>query len=885
MTLQRINSVKISNWRSWEGDTVLDEISSGLIVFNGPNAIGKSGVWEAIVAGLLDKQRGKHTERFRPVGSSGLVPMVEIEFTADSKNYRVRKRFSKQLASSEATLYEKLNENWQIIEDNADNAFIVCRQIVAGSDAADLSRGGFENAVRDNLMQVLLPIQGSLVELAKAPKTLASLGVDSTMAASATQTGRILTEVSKDMTMWHKDRTKLKKSELKTHLDQVGSIKEELADLEGDSTRIDDLVNRIRSVSDDLELAGDTTSRLQEAGTLQSGADEHRERREKALARFDEAQSLEKTCQERYDNRNSRLRTIEEKESTLQEVNKDFELLKPNLQTAREKQESLHQKRDTKREESKSLSDWLESETRESRITEKRHILERVDSRLKKVDEVQTELDKLNKKLANIKVPDEKGWKTCDSLHKRWTLAQGKLEAESWQVMGSLPQDLSLKIDGEEVTNQEITGFAAKKIEIVSSDGKYHFAAVTSNPGTHSCQKAQEAVEEFLHQFDVTTIKELRSNFRQAEDLEKEIGKAESQISTALDDNTRDELIRESARLTYELKLLKSGKIPSSEKPDGEPEEWKIRIKILDEERENNQIGIDEVNKNVSSLTTKYQSKEAKKSGLEDELKEFLQIIQTEREDLGGDEMLEEVLEKAKKGTSEAKTTWKPLDEIKEIAETQKYKRAKRLREELEDAFKKQSEISELEGKLGELRRDDPEGKLVMLRTEESKLKEIVSSEQVYADALLLLEGILAENVKKHTGAVGGPVREQIQRWLRYILQDNSTELVVSDEGLPCSIRNPAAQEIEFCEQSFGTREQISLLYRLAIANLMAEKSKFGVCLMFDDPFGHTDKGRRRRMLEIIENEVEKHNHQILLFTCRPEDFSGCGSHRKLVGC
>ncbi len=159
----------------------------------------------------------------------------------------------------------------------------------------------------------------------------------------------------------------------------------------------------------------------------------------------------------------------------------------------------------------------------------------------------------------------------------------------------------------------------------------------------------------------------------------------------------------------------------------------------------------------------------------------------------------------------------------------------------------------------------------------------MAKSEQIQANALRLLENALETELQKHIETVGGPIQERIQTWLQYILQDNS-ELIVSEEGLPSVIRNPTSQEIEFNEQSFGTKEQISMLYRLAIAGLVANNSGSGVCLMFDDPFGYADKGRRERMLEVIEAEVEKHGHQVLLFTCRPEDFIGHGSHYPIIG-
>lgn len=883
MTLQKINKITISNWRSWKGETTLDKIGDGLIVLNGPNAIGKSGVWEAIVAGLLDKHRGTHTDRLRPIGSAGLIPMVEIDFSANGKEYRIRKRFSKQLASSEATLYKHSKGSWKLIEDNPDEAFLKCRQIVAGTEATDISRGGFENAVKDNLMQVLLPIQGSLVELTRAPPSIAGLSVDKVMAASATQLGRILGNISNDMTMWHKNRKQLVKSDLMNHLDRLEQIKEEIVHLEENSARIENYVNTIRSVSEDLENVGDASNRLQEANILQSEAEEHRQKRERAKEVLDDARKREKNLRELCDNRNSVLTTIKESEESIEKIKKDYKSAKSQLKVAQENLEKLQQRRDIKKEEDTSLRQWLDYETREARLAEIKLNLSSVQSRLETVDTVKNELDKLNQSLANLILPDKKSWKKWDQLDERFKEAKGKKDAESWQITGSLPNKFKLIIDGQEVRTKEISILAAKKIEIISPNKKHHFNAMISSLDTESYEKIEEEVTEFFKRFDVTSIDELRVRHSQAMALNEKIKGTKSQISTALNDNTRDELVKEIGRLSGELTKWKSLKTPISKKPNGEPGEWQIRREIAERDIESIQSDIDDARQTLGSLIGDKRASETRQAELMEKLQENIRQLDTHQNEFGEDDKIKEALEVVIKEVSEAEKVWSPLEKIKKIAEDQKLKTAKNLREALTEIITKQQSISSIEGKLSELRQDDPEGKLISLRAEQSRLMQIVASEQVNADALLLLERIMQKEFQKHTEAVGGPIHERIQTWLRYILQDDS-ELLISEDGLPTKIRNPTSQEIEFKEQSFGTKEQISVLYRLAIASLIAEQSGSGVCLMFDDPFGYTDKGRRRRMLEIIEEEVNKHKHQVLMFTCRPEDFVGCGNHRTLIG-
>lgn len=882
MTLQRIHKITISNWRCWKGETLLDDIKRGFVIFNGPNAIGKSAVWEAIVAGLLDKQRGSHTDRLRPVGSSGLVPMVEIEFSANDKFYRIRKRFSRQQASSEATLYEHSGGSWKQIEE-MDEAFKLCREIVAGTEVGDISRGGFDNAIKDNLMQVLLPTQGSLIELAKAPPTVASLGVDKAIAESATQLGRILTKVTSDTTMWNKTRTGLVRSDLKDHLDQLVQIEEDIKPLEINSDRIENCVNTLRTVSEDLDDMGDTTLRLKEAGELRTQAEEHRQQREKAKAVADATKEEADKTEALLKERTALVTGLEKLDDMFEKAEIDRKAKEKKLKTSRKALDSFLKKRDAKKSEIHSLRSWLDFETRGAQVAELKLSLDAVKSRLDTVDKVQKNLDVFKKERAKMSLPDKKGWSEWDRLDERLKEAKGKMEAESWLVSGSLQKGFTLKVDEEEVDTGEVSGFASTKIEITSPDNKHRLVAVAPEVESESYDELFELVTKFFKRFDAEDIYELRARHSQATILNTKISGAESQIATALDANTRDELVRESGRLNGELEKLKALKTPSVDKPDGEPEEWRIRCEIAEDTLNAIQSDIDEGKLNAGSLDAGHKAAKAHSKEVKEELKKVKTTLVEHRNEFGKDEKFKEIYEKKDKDAAEAKGVWEPLDKEKGMAEEQKLKTAQNLTGKLTETIAKQKEISKIEGKLDELRSDDPEGQLVPLRTEQSRLKQVADSEQIQANALRLLEQVLKSELQKHIEAVGGPIQEKIQTWLQYILQDDS-ELLVSEDGLPSIIRNPASQDIEFNEQSFGTKEQISVLYRLAIASLVAKHSGSGVCLMFDDPFGYTDKGRRERILEVIEEEVDKYGHQVLLFTCRPEDFIGHGSHYPIMG-
>uniref|UniRef100_UPI0023F1CE2A ATP-binding protein n=1 Tax=Ferrimicrobium acidiphilum TaxID=121039 RepID=UPI0023F1CE2A len=70
---------------------------------------------------------------------------------------------------------------------------------------------------------------------------------------------------------------------------------------------------------------------------------------------------------------------------------------------------------------------------------------------------------------------------------------------------------------------------------------------------------------------------------------------------------------------------------------------------------------------------------------------------------------------------------------------------------------------------------------------------------------------------------------------------------------------------------SWGTREQLALLTRLGVADLMAERG-VPVFLMLDDAMLNADGVRLIRLKEILVRAAQR--YQILIFSCRPEFFS-----------
>jgi uncharacterized protein YhaN len=73
---------------------------------------------------------------------------------------------------------------------------------------------------------------------------------------------------------------------------------------------------------------------------------------------------------------------------------------------------------------------------------------------------------------------------------------------------------------------------------------------------------------------------------------------------------------------------------------------------------------------------------------------------------------------------------------------------------------------------------------------------------------------------------------------------------------------------------SFGTREQLAVIARLAYADLLQEAG-WPTLIVLDDALVHSDAPRRDAMKRILFDAAQR--HQVLLFTCHPEAWQDLG--------
>ena len=161
--------------------------------------------------------------------------------------------------------------------------------------------------------------------------------------------------------------------------------------------------------------------------------------------------------------------------------------------------------------------------------------------------------------------------------------------------------------------------------------------------------------------------------------------------------------------------------------------------------------------------------------------------------------------------------------------------------------------------------------------------EEAIAAEQALArtfeeaQTLKLLRDTLEEVRTETSRTYVGPVTSRTKRHIERLLP--GSDLVFADDlGLAAISRSGSSEDC--VSLSRGTQEQLAVLTRLAIADLLREEGR-PVSLILDDPLVYADDARLDLMTDIL-TEAAQHM-QIIILTCRERAFRHIAGNRFIL--
>lgn len=183
-----------------------------------------------------------------------------------------------------------------------------------------------------------------------------------------------------------------------------------------------------------------------------------------------------------------------------------------------------------------------------------------------------------------------------------------------------------------------------------------------------------------------------------------------------------------------------------------------------------------------------------------------------------------------------------------------------------------------IEGELKADRADDVAARVAELndRRAAAEARCLDAEEEIRALQLLVREVEAAASQTRDRFAK--PVMQRLDPYLQLVFPE--ARLGFGDGLTPQALQRTEVAE-DIVRLSDGTQEQLAVLVRLALAQLLAETGS-PAPLILDDALVYADDHRIARVFEALR--LAARTHQVLVLTCRERAFAGLGGHRVAIG-
>lgn len=878
MTLQRINTVEIENFRSYSVKKIFN-FEDGFNLISGENGAGKTSLRLAIVLGLFSRPGGKGLES---IMRNGNKPVVKIEFVAKGCKYTINKTFSKSPKNGIAVL-TNLDTNERI--DNTPEAVLRCRQLVTGTEESIINNidgkitslaGEVTKILGNNMGSLLFPEQGRLVELFETNDVLKSIGLDKDtlttnndleklILRTDTERKERLTKGSFDFKFDLENKTTSNMAAnkiLHSKFKAASLLSESVENNRNTESKLQDFYLDLERLKSEQESVSEGENSDEQANDLEQSAEEHRKKREVAEEKTSLA-SKELEDSEKLQKDRELIKFQMDELKTQIEVNKSrLKNENENLNRCEEKHKASKGKIDEIKIQISDLNSWIDYKTEDSYRQTLQTIITECDDELAKIDGNNKDIADIEREMEKINPASTEQWNKITELHNEINMAKGRLSP--WNLdKSNVPSGYEIKVDGEEFTKKS----GEIKSSLVMTDPKNKLILSISNPEE---SKSIDELESELNEIFTSLGVEGRGELKIRQDKFNEL---ETKLSNLSKKEFRSKEEIERSKLQSKNKLKDRKKKPKSNNPEGELSELVSKRTLLEAELSANEeirynLGneLGGIQNSTKNLEEKVQLDEKEHSELNGKLEEH-------RKQYGNDSDILEKLAINRKAFDEAKAISDPLTSSKESEEDGARKKASNIRKGSENRNRIASEIKGCMTLINHMIKESDYSKHAENKEKLELAVNDLEEEALKTKAIVLLQQSL-ETLKEDKMESIYPVLQTIINQVAVNLYGNGAKIILNKDGFPESLVRPGRSEINFEWESYGTREQLNLLYRLALIRIISDEEETSLCFALDDPLVNSDKLRREKILNHLNGLISKGEHQVLVFTCHAEDYT-----------
>ncbi len=875
----RIDRFAVRDFRKLAKGILIEGIEAGITIIVGDNEEGKSTLLRALQSAFFDRHNlvGKAIEDMLPFGARGVSPSVEVDFELAGTAYQLQKAFGRNPAVS-------LRGGGGRLEGEAAEEEL--RALLGFSPPG---RGAADNKHRGPAGLLWVEQGHAFEHLGMNKDTQEDLreAIEGEVGqVLGGERGRPLIEKVEERTREYFTRTDRERERLVEPRNRTKALEEACDELVTELREYDEKVGRLGKLQETLNRysrEGSLARAKDEADAAKEAIQVLKEvegRVEIEKARTGKAEADWKAAEEAN---NQRKRLIEaadaasehagEAKKTLQELEPAYLDAKKVLAEAEEQLERRLKKREAAHDAWETARRMLERAGLDSK-------LQALTKRLKHAESLEQGIIQDRHSLDANPV-DEESVAELRELRSRQIEVKAALNAAAVAVTFSPQSDQGVVLDGQQVD----TGGPAH-VTRPSTFQLEGFGEVEVAPGERDIPqlRSEEADLEMslreklrlLAQKDlVGTESALRAKQKSQERVSRQRGELAGfapEGLQALRDDVRDRQARLSALVEQD-----TGDVPDIE-----------TARTLEENAQNHRKDAERAvelalksRDEAQNLHTKLRQERVRAEAEVEQSAEAVTTHQANLKDARRNASDHELARRTREAANELEQRRSNYETVRAARDAMNPEALHFEQQRTEDAhIRLQEQITKTERDVDkltvELRTLGQQGLAEQLEEKQGELNAALrdlARTEADAKAWKLLLETLREAEREAKETFLEPVRERLRPYLQMLFPE--TELCLGEDDFEIvSLRRGEVEE-PFTTLSMGAREQVAVLTRLALANLLREKDK-PVALILDDPLVNSDDERFRRMALALRKAAD--SLQILILTCHESRYEKLGA-------
>jgi len=862
----------------------------GLNVLYAPNSTGKSTLFEALLRGILDGHRvsGKEVQAIRPWGRS-LSPTVTVEFTHNGTDYRITKQFLDNVSSK----LERKEDGRFVSLAESNKADETVRAILSQNTPGK----GLAQSKDWGLAQVLWAPQGDLTIGQLSGDVLTDIRTSLGVQVAGSEASPIEKRIQDSWSEFFTSGGKLKTGK---GAPSIISLKEKLPKAESELTTA-----RLQQQAFD-----ETAQRVEELRVRHTKAKTDTENISKALKEARSTVDSYKTLLSEKKQREERFKTTEAQHSELKQKVETVKTARKELDDAREalgklelnipQQEQKVQNCQKEADEAKTalndvrkrrqaIDNAQETAEQARRFIENNKTLADLNGRIEKITTAQKTLAECEGERADLVAPDTRVLWDIGKAIKDIDEAQVRIDASLITLEITPEQDGSLEVlSGEETGTHTLHQGSPIQIkgspEVVANLPGIARLSAWGPAGSIDVHRddraaAERRLEELTEPFDTNDLTKLEMLSRSAEELDKRLAQAKTQLETLLSGESIDVIKQKRSQVeAFMAKILEQHPDWNNTLPDAEAlkigaQESKTaflkEIETAEPRWGAAQVALTEAAEQKATLSTR-------REGIKNQIESTESRLAWLTLDGKSDEESEKEVKEAALAWEGARAKQEDIEEQVLVFGEDPTAVVEKLEEQLETAGEIATSALEEEkteeGKLQQLSAQGTYSALALLEEKLASLKSDIASEELRISAIELVHTTLEQCRAEALAGVTSPVEAVATQILQRIAGKKLGSLRLSKSFEPAHVLPEISEtSISLDNVSGGEKEQIYLATRLALAEVLAKDERQLVVL--DDVLAATDADRLGRIMTILEESAE--HLQILILTCHPERYRG----------